>query len=412
MVDVNRDKKVKRILFYGLEKYVPLAFSIIITLVLGRLLPIHVFGELNYLQSIIGVLAILSLESLDQLVQREIINNKKNTADIINTALTLKIIVLIVSFILLYLIYEFVFPFDRSVFILFFIVISGSFNVVSSIYICNDNYVPFIKMSLTTSIVVFLLRLLLVFKLENINMPILACIFSVEPLIKTLVYMVCYHVSYKFRIKIDMSIFTLLIKEGKYLVLSGFVLLIYANLDKLIIGHYFSESEMANYGMAYKFISLYLVMSTTFNIAFVSRLNKLNLSYNKDCKCMLISSAIIGLGFSVANSITTPLILSLVYGDKFIGSYLYVYMLSPLIFLSFLVNATGRILILERLTRHAFTRNLVSLIAMVVACYLLVSKYEVTGVILSSILSYAISSVLYLCVNKETRFVFKGILCS
>lgn len=47
---------------------------------------------------------------------------------------------------------------------------------------------------------------------------------------------------------------------------------------------------------------------------------------------MLISSAIIGLGFSVANSITTPLILSLVYGDKFIGSYLYVYMLSPLLY--------------------------------------------------------------------------------
>ncbi|HED3566188.1 TPA: oligosaccharide flippase family protein, partial [Enterobacter hormaechei subsp. steigerwaltii] len=264
--------------------------------------------------------------------------------------------------------------------------------------------------SVLVSILSFIIRMATLYFVGEINLYLLGVLFCIEPLFRMLSYLYLFNKLHRIDIYLNRKIYRELLFDGKYLIASGIVLLVSAQVDKIIVGNFLDDTIMANYAMSFKFLSLYILLSTAINLSYVSRLDPNNENYLFTMRSMLRASFGVGLFLGIVNYISTPHIIDILYGDKFQLAGELAKILSPMILFSFITTATGRVLVLEGLSKHALYRNAITSVIVIPLAILLIQSFGVEGIAYVMSVSGVIGGVLYLAINSETRQLFKRIL--
>jgi O-antigen/teichoic acid export membrane protein len=402
---------MKATFFYLAEKYIPALLSAIFVFYFANIVEVEFFGRLNYFLSIVGILSVFTLGSIDQLLQKELVGQPGKEEDFTNNVISVKLISTSLVLLILFLLSRYIAEQDRVLFaILLTTVLINSFNSVRSVLIANNLYIKQIYISLPAAFISFVVKMALINITDDTNW--LAFCFVIDSLLINTFLFIWYKSNYSFRFGIDFDIFCSFWKEGKFLVLSGATLLVYAHIDKVIIGNILTEKVLANYSVAVKLLGIYLMSSSAFNLGFVKLLDPSSADLNKYCKNMLVFSLALGTVFMLINYFLSPIILSYIYGDKYLFAIDYIQFLSPIILLSFLLSSTGRILVTKGLSRYAFKRNIHALWVNVLVSVVCGVYFGVIGVIFGTILSFMVSSVVYIVASSVLRLEFKRIIMS
>ncbi|WP_150306250.1 oligosaccharide flippase family protein [Pseudomonas saliphila] len=400
---------MKASIFYMAEQYIPTALSAIFIFYFAAVADVEFVGKINYYLSIVGILSIFSLTSIDQLLQKEIVNNTTLAERYTNALISIKIVSAILVFLSGALISYLFIPADTVVFlILLSVLFANSLNTIRSVLIADNLYKKQISITLPWSIASFFLKMFLV--KHGVSAGMLAFCFILDFFVVGGALFLWYVRNYSYKFHVDLEVLKYFWVEGKYLFMSGAVLLFYANIDKIIIGKFVSETELASYSVAFKLLSLYLIASAAFNLGFVRKLKSSSVDLNKHCKDMLSFSLLLGLCGTIVSYLLSPIIIEIIYPERYLDARDYVRYLSPLVFFSFLLSSTGRILVVKSYSKHAFKRNLYALVVNLTVSGVLVLEYGVSGVLVGVMLSFLVSSFLYISIVRELRDEFKFII--
>lgn len=236
------------------EKIFRLVFSVFVGIWIARYLGPEVFGKLNYLTSIVGLLGVIGSLGLDSIIVGEFVNTK-DPSRIIQTALLLKFVGFLI-FVILIFIFSKLFSIEGSS--LFFLLVLSTtiffqaFNVFE-MYFQSKILGKYIALSNVIALsLVSLFRIYLIYSKSTLFFFILAIV--LESIILALFYI---YLATKNRL-LNKSIFQIpqsdlakkLLKNSWPLLLSSLVIMIYMRIDQILIKEYLGESQLGIYSAA------------------------------------------------------------------------------------------------------------------------------------------------------------------
>ncbi|MGY3568467.1 hypothetical protein [Vibrio paucivorans] len=396
-------------LTYSFERYWSVSLSSIFFFYFATKVSTDAVALFAYYQAILAVLSVFTLQCLDPLIQRELAARPHATAEIMGGTLLLKLASLIVFLAIFSLILTFTNAEQMVLLIIMGTAVAfGSFKVISSTFIVAGKHVHYMVLGILGTTAAFAYKLFILHSSDALTLY--ATFFVVDSFSLCVLYWGGAKFTSNIGFVYDKNYMLNLFREGRFLILSSFVLLVSAKIDQLIVGTYGNSVMMANYAIAVKCIGFFVLASSAFNLGYAQKLNKNAEQYQQSVRALLSETFVSGTIMMLLGAVVSAMFLIYVFGDKYPNAYLYALGLSPIIFFSYFLSSTGRILVVEGLTKVAFKRNLYALTLNVLLSLWLMEIFGVYGVIVASVLSLAFSSVLYLVINQEARRTFKGLL--
>lgn len=399
---------MKSVILVTIEKYYSSLLLALFGFFSAKYMNIEDFGLLTQVQVIVGIATIFALSGVDQLVQREIVNQNFTVKECLNTAALLKVGCFLISYPITTLFCIAIFDKSLAVLVSIFYpyVLFVGLKVYSSSLICKGQFLRFLLLSVIVSSVSFVIKFLSVY--YSLDIKYILVTISFESLLYSSAFMWSFYASSDKNEKISFSndLLKKYISEGKYLVLSGGMILIYTKVDQLMVSKILGLESLAQYSVALKFITLYLLASSACSIAFAHKLSDKSENLYKDCKKLIIISLVLGSLLSLLNYFVTPILINWFYEEKFLTASYYAKAMSPLILFGFLLTSTGRLLVVFKLSNIALYRNMVALIFNIALNAYFIPQIGVVGAIYTSIFCYLISSILYILIDSRSRIHF------
>lgn len=364
------------------------------------------FGVFSHAEAIVAILSVFSLQGLDQLVQRELIQRNFSEGEIFGTCLILKLLIAVIVLVLFYILIPIIYEPSLLLWLIFILInnnVFRTFHFFSSLLICEDKYIKYSIIGITSATISFVVKLIVLEYFNNFYSIAFSMI--IESGLLFIFYIALYTKYRTGKLGFSKPFLRVLYSEGRYLILSGVIIILYTKIDLVMIGNFLSNNDVAEYSLSTKVITLFLIVGSVFNLGYVSKLNVNSSHYARICREMILLTFVLGISITLFSYIFSPLLLNAFFPNKYINAQDYVMALSPVIFFGFLLSTTGRILIVEGLAYVGFMRNLLALIANVILNYHYIPLYGVYGAIFSSIISYIISSFIYLFLDKKSRTV-------
>lgn len=399
---------MKNIIYYSLEKYINTASLAIYSFFVAKLFGPDIFGYISHKEAIIGVLSILALQSIDNIVQRELIHKASKTVEIISSGIFIKLVFVAISCgILLFMSFENYDDEIRSniVWILFVMIPARSLTFLSSYLVVNNKAETFLIVGLSVTAISAIYKIFILYNHFDINYVIFGLVIDY----------VLYAIFYSFlllkygviRFVINKEYMEVFIKEGLILSLSGAMIILYSRIDQIMLAQISGFNEVGLFSLSNKILFMYVVISTAFNLALIPKLNKSSADYHYQIKRFGRITFQLGAFMMMLNLIVSPIVINVFYGDKYIETEYLVALSSPIILLTFLSSSTGKILVMEGMSRHALYRNVLALISNVILNLILIPLWGAKGAVVASITAWFLSSAIYPFFHPETKSTFK-----
>lgn len=391
-------------LLFIFERYFLAASSIAITFIIAAILTPEEYGQLSYALAISGFLSIFTLQSLDQILQREIVIKPDKQDSYIYTLLIIKLSLITVCSLVYWIGVSISELEQKSMFIVvsvnnFFICL----DVFRTAYIVKNDALSLFKATVFPIIISFLVKVVLIYKASNVEY--IALCYLLDFLFIGISFLIRFFPK-KRRIEFDKDFVYVLFNEGKYLFLSACFLMAFVTADQIIVASKLGMVELATYSICMKVVSLFIMVSTVFNLSFVHRLNYNESNFFAVCKSMLIFSLGFGIFTAFICALIIPPIFSIFFGNKYPLVPDYLPYFSVIIFFAFIQSSTGRILVSANYGKDVLYRNIFAAIISITSAFFLVDYFNILGIVFSVGLGYFLSGVAYCFISRRLRNLF------
>ena len=400
-------------LLYILERYFFTLSSALFTFFLASLIEPDSYGLIAYKLSVISFLSVFSLQCLEQISQRECVANMRRLSSYITSTIVVRVCFSFIVYI--FLVFYSIITEDYIYILLGLNNIFICFDSVKSFYVSTNEPKALLKI---TSPVLFLSLIIKVFLVSQFhgNLYILAIALVFDLGLLSIAYLVAFFkMKYTYNTYVDFDFdfefAYLLLKDGKYLFISALFLIAFSTIDQMVVGELFGFEVLANYSIAIRISSVFILLSTAFNLAFVSKLDTKKSNFNSNAKKMILFSLTTGFISSLAVGSIAPYFFDFVFKDKYPYVSSYLPYMSFFIFFAFLQSTTGRILVSLNLVKYVLFRNFLS------ACitftgFFIVIKFSLNEfwIIGSVCAGYFTSSIAFIFLSKKLTRSFYNIL--
>lgn len=398
-------------ILYILERYFFTLSSAIFTFFLASLIEPDSYGLIAYKLSVVSFLSVFSLQCLEQVSQRECVAKLSRLSTYITSTIVVRVFFSV--FIYICLVVYSILTEDYIYILLGLNNVFICFDSVKSFYVATNEPKKLLKITSPVLFLSLIIKVVLVSQFyENLYIIALALVFDLGLL--SIAYLVAFFKmkhTYNICSDFDFEFVYLLFKDGKYLFVSALFLIAFSTIDQMVVGKLFGFEVLANYSIAIRISSVFILLSTAFNLAFVSKLDAKKSSFNREAKKMILFSLITGFISSLAVGAIVPYIFDFVFKDKYPEVSSYLPFMSVFIFFAFLQSTTGRILVSLNLVKYVLVRNFLS------ACitftgFFIVMKFSLNEfwVIGSVCAGYFTSSVAFIFLSKQLTSCFYKIL--
>lgn len=395
-------KIVRNIGWLSAERLLRMVVSFFIGIYVIRYLGPENFGKLSYSTSFVFLFLAITKLGLDQIVVRNLVDQKDATAEILGTTFLLKLMGCIIAFIIT-IIGILSFSEDLQIRLMTMII------AFSMIFTCFDILdLWFQSQVLSKSIAIvrsiqFIISSLAKLTFIWFKFPLIAfaCIFIADTAIRAIGMSWVYIQDNKYHLvrwKVDKLLAIDLLKNSWPLILSGVMVSIYMSIDQVMLGNMSTSREVGNYAAAVKFSSIWYfiptVICSSVYPAIIQAKQRSKQEYYLKIQQLYDLLAFLSLCIAAVASFGSDFIISNLLGTEYssAGQILTLHIWSGIFV--FLGVARGNWLVIENKTKLSLVTQLLGAMTNVCLNLLLIPQYGAIGAAVATLVSYAVSSYL------------------
>ena len=356
---------------------------------------------MNYVISYVALFTVISNFGLDDIEIRELSRQPEKKDFILGTCIRIRFCFALLAFLLIVVT---LFIFKTDVFTTIMILVyaltlfTGCFNIIRNYFtsIVKNEYV--VKSEISRTIIGACIKIVLLWIKAPLEFFIVATMFD------TVLVASGYCISYKRTVgkisnwRYDSSIVPFYIREAFPLVLSGAAVIIYQRIDQVMIGNMIDKESVGYFATAGKFLDLILflpmVLTQTITPLLVKAKERDREEYESKKQQFVSIVVWVAILLSVFVSLFAYWLIHFTYGDKYL---LAVPILQIMAFKTVgmaLSSSSGQIIIMERIQKWAFIRNIIGCLICVGFNLLLIPRFGVIGSAWVTILTVAFTGCL------------------
>lgn len=398
------------------EQIFRMGLSLIVTSLMARYLGTQDFGLINYSIAFTMIFTTVSNLGIDSIIVNEIIKNREETGKIIGTTICLRLFSSLISIFLILIIVKYLNPDNNSLQIITLIQsISLLFVVFDSIdYWFQSNLqskFAVISKSVAFTIVSFW-RLVLIFFEKSIQYFAVATV--IEAIVISLFIVVYYFRSYGPKFQFSLQTAKQLLSQGYYFFIAGLLIMVYTQIDKIMLGQMKDGTTVGIYAAALTISSLWMFIPNALiesaRPVIMTSKSQNESSYLMKYKQLFCSIIWIGIGASIVISLFSKLIILLIYGDQFVESISVLVILIWSRIFSILGTTRAIWLTVEKLGKYQVGFVGIGALINIVLNLILIPKYGAIGAALATLFAEVISTFIALLLFKQTRPLFRLII--
>ena len=398
----DNKKKVFANIFWAMTgKIVNMAGALLVGILVARYLGPSRYGLMNYVISYVALFTVISNFGLDDIEIRELSRQPEKKDFILGTCIRIRFCFALLAFLLIVVT---LFIFKTDVFTTIMILVyaltlfTGCFNIIRNYFtsIVKNEYV--VKSEISRTIIGACIKIVLLWIKAPLEFFIVATMFD------TVLVASGYCISYKRTVgkmsnwRYDSSIVPFYIREAFPLVLSGAAVIIYQRIDQVMIGNMIDKESVCYFATAGKFLDLILflpmVLTQTITPLLVKAKERDREEYESKKQQFVSIVVWVAILLSVFVSLFAYWLIHFTYGDKYL---LAVPILQIMAFKTVgmaLSSSSGQIIIMERIQKWAFIRNIIGCLICVGFNLLLIPRFGVIGSAWVTILTVAFTGCL------------------
>lgn len=413
LLSVGFMKYLKNTSWLMSERILRMGVGLFIGVWVARYLGPSDYGLLSYVQSFVGLFAVIAGVGLDGLVVRELVKDEARRDVLLGTSFVLKLVGSFVVLIILGITVQFTSN-DTFTNTLVFIVASAtivqSFNVIDFYFQSQvlSRYVVFANIgSLLISSIIKVILLVM-------HAPLIAfawiVVFDNLVLVLGFVYFYFHNSLSVLDWKFERNVAYELLKDSWPLILSGMVIAIYMKIDQVMIKEMLGTKSVGEYAVAVKLSTIgyfipMIVSSSLFPAIINAKKHSEKLYYDRLQK---LYDLMVWTGIFIALIITFygNWLVNILYGAAYLAAakVLLIHVWTGVFV--FLGVASNKWFITENLQKYSFYRTLAGALINVVLNYFLIPVYNIQGAAIATFISQAVASYFFNLFNNKLRYTF------
>lgn len=367
-------------------KIVNMASALFVGILVARYLGPENYGIMNYVISYVALFSVFATFGLDNIEIRELSrqNDKKDT--ILGTCFSIRILFAVLAY--LGIVFSLsIYKTDRftSLMILAYglTLFTGTGNILRNYFtsIVQNKYI--VKSEIFRTFIGAGIKILLLWLKAPLEYFIYAQLFD------TVLVASGYYISYKSIVgsvrlwRFDKTIVGFILKESFPLVLSGAAVIIYQRIDQVMIGNMLNKTEVGYFATAGKFVDLIVFLPTvlvqTVTPILIRAKENHPETYEAKKKTFVSITTWTAIIMSLVVSMLAYWLITYTYGVKYAPAIPVLQIMAFKAVGMALSSSGGQIIIMERMQKWAFIRNVMGCVLCIVLNYLLIPKYGIIG---------------------------------
>ena len=383
----NSQKKIVSNVIWSLGgKIVNMASALFVGILVARYLGPENYGIMNYVISYVAIFSVFATFGLDNIEIRELSRQDDKKNIILGTCFSLRILFAVIAYLGI-VISLFLYKTDlfTSLMVLAYglTLFAGTGNILRNYFtsIVKNKYI--VKSEICRTFIGAVIKILLLLIQAPLEYFIYAQIFD------TVLVASGYYISYKSIIgsvrlwKFDKSIVGFILKESFPLVLSGAAVIIYQRIDQVMIGNMLNKAEVGYFATAGKFVDLIVFLPTvlvqTVTPMLIRAKEHRPETYETNKRTFVSITTWTAIIMSLIVSMLSYWLITYTYGAKYSPAIPVLQIMAFKAVGMALSSSGGQIIIMERIQKWAFIRNVMGCAVCVILNYFLIPKYGIIG---------------------------------
>jgi len=395
------------------QKFLRLIAGVFVSAYVTRYLGPAQYGSLIYAISLVGLLTGISFLGLDDILQREIVNEPKKLKTLMGSAFVMRLISagIIYGGFAIAVQSEQTDPVTRKLILIIGLgMVLQAFGIIQYFFQAKVWSKFTVASQIIALVVVSVFRIVLVLNEAPLVWFAWSQTLDYGILAIGLVGYYSKNVSSLFKWRFDLSVATGLLKTSWPLIFSSLAITLYMRFDQLMVKWMLGNVAAGHYGVAVRLSEMWnfipvAVCSSLFPALINSRGTSLKLYTDR---LQNLYDLIVGMGLSIAIAMTflSGPIVSILFGEEFApgANILSLYIWSGVF--TFMGVANEKWIILENLQKFRMICLLIAGIMNIVLTYLFVKLIGLEGAAVATLVSYAFANYLFLLLIPKGRTTF------
>ncbi|MBQ4569533.1 MAG: flippase [Ruminococcus sp.] len=327
MLGFIKNKEIKNAGWIIGEKIVQMVLSFVVGILSARYLGPGNYGSLNYTASFVTFFSSVATLGMDGVIIKKMIEQPDKEGSFLGGSIVLRFISSVVTSALVVGVVVFLNPGDTEKLILILLqtiqLLFQTLNIFDSWFqrYLKSKYISIAK--IIASIVVMAYKLWLLATSKNVTW--FAFSNSLTAIIFAILLLIFYKKSKAPALKWDVKSGLFVLKDSYHYILSGLMVAIYGQMDKIMIGEMLSDNSVGLYTTGIAICSMWVFVPIAIIDSFRPTILTLRQSghmelYNKRLRQLYSFVIWLCIGVSVVVCLLAPFIISVLYGKEYMGS--------------------------------------------------------------------------------------------
>lgn len=401
-------------------KIFQMLISLIITSITARYLGPNNYGLINYTNAFISFFTSICTLGLNGIIVKEFVTHRDKEGEIIGTAIFMRLIVSIISIVSVYFLMLNIGDGDHKLVVIAVLqsvsIFFASFDIINYWYQSNlqskfstiIQSVAYVAMSIYRVIIL----------LQKKDVTWFAFAISLETMVVAILLLYSYKKNKQSKQHISFSLYWVkeLLRQSYPFILSGIMITVYGQMDKIMIGGMLDQTSVGLYSTAIAITGLWSFIPIAFlDSARPIIMEAKNINYDlyirrlKQLYAFIIWLSIL---YAFAMCIFSKLIILILYGEAYLGARKALVITVWYCAFSYLGSAKNIWIICEGKMKYEALFTFIGAICNVGLNYFLIPVYGIVGAAFATLITQIITNFVILFFFKETRENGKLILSS
>ena len=383
----NTHKKIFSNVIWSLGgKIVSMASALFVGILVARYLGPEKYGLMNYVISYVALFTVVASFGMNNIEIRELSKHNENRNTILGTCFRLRLMFAVIAYLLMcvtLLIYKSD-AFTSAMILTYGLVLFTETGAVLRNYftsIVKNEYIA--KSEIFRTLIGAVVKILLLWFKAPLQYFIIAQLF--DSFLVASGYYICYKKSVGSlrEWNFDKTLIPYIVKESFPLLLSGAAIIIYQRIDQVMIGNMLSKEDVGYFATAGKFVDLILFIPTVLVQTITPMLVRIKeqneLSYEQKKRTFVSITTWIAIIISFMVSLMAFCLIRYTFGESYIAAIPVLQIMAYKAVGMALSASGGQIIIIERMQKWAFIRNVLGCFLCIILNYYLLPIYGIVG---------------------------------
>lgn len=393
-----------------MSRILSMVISFITTAFIARNLGPTNYGQLSYATSFVAIFSFIASLGLDNILYRDLLKNRDRGAEILGSALAIKLLASLLTAILIITSAIIFTTDDVSKILIFILAFTFTFNAFT---VVNNEFQIRVLSKYSSIITIAVTLILNILKVIVIALHKGVIYLAVILFLETVLYASFYLFAYKkvlggsiLKWKFNTTIALGLLRDSLPLIFSYAFAIIYARVDQVLIKHMIDARAVGIYDSAVRIAEVWYfvpgIIISSLTPAIVNANMVSEQSYNARLKKLIYFMVFVTIFVGITVTIFAPFIMNVIYGNEFMEGVkiLQIYVWSGL------PVALGTLsvifLIVEKNGKYVFYSTFIPMVTNIILNILWIPTYGIVGSAYATLISYSLGP-LSLLLFTETR---------